>query len=90
MYTAYFLITYSYGPFKHPVYVEYTVRDGVHYHPLEDVHVMELVDEHVQLEMNEYFAGEGNRKAENCDIEVYIISDREYNDASSLFLKVVV
>lgn len=90
MYTAYFLIKYSYDRFNHPVYVEYTVRDGVHYHPLEDVYVMERADERIQLEMNEYFAGEQYKESQNCDIEVYIISDREYNDASNLFLKVVV
>lgn len=90
MYTAYFLINYSYGTFRHPVYVQCTIKDGVRYHPLEDTYVMETADERVQLEMNEYFSGERERESQDCDIEYYLISAREFTEASNLFLKVVV
>ena len=89
MYTAYFIIEYKYWGFKHPVYLQVTIKDGVRYHPLEDSYVMELADERVQMEMNVYFQDVYN-EAENCDVEVYLISAREYNVASNLFLKIVV
>lgn len=89
MYTAYFIIEYKYLGFKHPVYLQATIKDGMHYHPLEDSYVMELADERVQMEMNEYFQ-DVYKEAENCDIEMYLISAREYMDASNLFLKIVV
>ena len=89
MYTAYFIIEYKYWDFKHPVYVQCTIKDGVHYHPMEDSYVMDAADERVQMEMNEYFQ-DVYKEAENCDIEIYLISAREFNEASNLFLKVVV
>lgn len=89
MYTAYFIIEYKYWDFKHPVYVQCTIKDGVRYHPMEDSYVMGAADERVQVEMNEYFQ-DVYKEAENCDIEIYLISAREFNEASNLFLKVVV
>ena len=89
MYTAYFIIEFKYANFEHPVYVQALIQDGAHYHPLADSRVMDRADERVQLEMNEYFQ-ETFRESQNCDIEVYLISDSEYNDASNLFLKIVV
>ena len=89
MYTAYFIIEYKYWDFKHPVYVQCTIKDGDRYHPLEDYRVMDAADERVQMEMNEYFQ-DVYKESENCDIEVYLISAREYNEVSNLFLKVVV
>lgn len=86
MYTAYFIIGYKYLGFKHPVYVQKTIKHGEHYHPLEDSYVMELSDERVQLEMNEYFQ-DVYKEAENCDIEMYLISASEYYGASNLSLK---
>lgn len=69
--------------------MQVTIRDGVRYHPLEDSYVMELADERVQMEMNEYFPDE-YKEADTCDIEMYLISAREYKDASNLFLKIAV
>ena len=89
MYTAYFIIEYKYRYFTHPVYVQALIKDGVHYHPLDDSHVMDLADERIQLEMNEYFQ-DVHKESQNCDIEMYLISASEYNDASNLFLKIVV
>lgn len=88
MYTAYFLINYSYSGFKHPVYIQKTIRDGDRYHPLEDQDTMDLADDRVQMEMNEYFSGQEYHDAQNCDIEVYLISAREFMETSNLFIKI--
>lgn len=88
MYTAYFIIEYKYRHFNHPVYVQASIKDGARYHPLDDSRVMGLADERVQLEMNEYFE-DTCRESRDCDIEIYLISASEYNDASNLFLKIV-
>lgn len=88
MYTAYFLINYSYVDFKHPVYLQKTIRDGERYHPLEDQDTMDLADDRVQMEMNEYFSGEKVPEAQDCDIEVFLISAREFMETSNLFSKI--
>lgn len=88
MYTAYFLINYSYVDFKHPVYIQKTIRDGERYHPLEDQTTMDYADERVQLEMNEYFSGDRIPESQDCDIEVLLISAREFMETSNLFIKI--
>lgn len=89
MYTVYFLLEYSYGSFKHPVYVQLAVKDGARFRILEDTAVLKAADVRVQVELNEYFK-DMFTAAQDCGIEMYIISAQEYNDAPNIFLKIVV
>lgn len=90
MYTAYFEITYTYNSFTHTVYVHKTIAQGMRWHPLNDQLLMEMADERIQSEMNEYYYGEGYVDSGNCDIDINLISATQFNEASNLFLKIVI
>ena len=90
MYTAYFEITYTYNSFTHTVYVQKTIAPGMLWHPLNDQLLMGMVDERIQSEMNEYYYGEEYRESDRCDIDINLISATQFNEASSLFLKIVI
>lgn len=83
---VYFSLNYKHiGGFDQTYYYEKVISPGERYHPLEDDVLMGTLDSVIQLELDEYFAGEQRyREAQDCDIEVHNVSSQDYIAASDM------